>query len=318
MRTDRGYNLNLFILLAFSILTGGNNEADAFSSFTQNLRPSTSLYGVLSPSQIVKASTSKKKSTPTTPIEESQGYYRLVLAEITCRQERILDALERELRKTDLPDEENDKESGRRSKKAKKIQKITQRQAEISILLESVQQIEKILRRKVSMSSVRHSIVELGFDSILTEPIDDWMTERTFNKEFGRPKGFDGLIFYTPLGVPILVGTQGSHGDETLRQVSQGMDLWFQVEGYCGSRVLLRTSLMRSLKGSKYCTQMAADLAAHYSDSRWENNVPIMYTDSRHVAKRGSKSGQMKKRKSFGRIIGHPDAVSKITNGRES
>jgi len=306
---------NLLIFLAFS--TFRLKKIEAFSPSTRNLRPSSYLYGVLSPSQIVRASKSKRKPTSTTNSKDSLDYFRLVLKEITFRQERILDALERELQKKDTLGEDSDETLELEKTVAKRFKKIAQRQAEILHTLTQVQKIEKILKRSTTLLSVREAIVKLGFESILSEPVDDWMSQQAIQKEFGRPKGFDGLIFYTSLGVPILVGTQGSHSDETLRQVSQGMDLWFQVEGYCGSRVLLRTSLKRSLKGSKRCNQMAADLAAYYSDFRWETEVPIMYTDSRHVAKRGTKAGQMKKRKSFGCIVGHPAMVSNVADGKE-
>lgn len=303
------------ILLVVSTFWCG--KIKAFCPNTRHLRPSTNLNGVLSSSQIVSASNPKRNPTLTTPTQDSIDYFRKVLEEITLRQERILDALERELQKKDTQGEESEDPLKYDKTVIKRIKKIAQRQAEISNTITEVQQIEKQLKRNTPFRSVREAIVKLGFESILNEAVDDWITQKAIQHEFGRPKGFDGLIFYTPLGVPILVGTQGSHSDETLRQVSQGMDLWFQVEGYSGSRVLLRTSLKRNLKGSKCCNQMAADLAAYYSDFRWETDVPIMYTDSRHVAKRGSKSGQMRKRKSFGCIVGHPATVSDVADGKE-
>ena len=64
---------------------------------------------------------------------------------------------------------------------------------------------------------------------------------------------------------------------------------------------------MRGMMGSKQCKQYAANIAAKYSI--WGEGyeaVPVMYTDSRKVAKRGSKVGSMKKKKSLGRIMGYP------------
>ena len=103
---------------------------------------------------------------------------------------------------------------------------------------------------------------------ILDRPEDTWKivtAESSSKGEFGRPRGFDGPVFYSPLGVPILVGKPRAESDGILRKVSQGSDLWFQVEDYEGSRVLLRSSLKRGVKDSKKCLQMAADLAALYS-----------------------------------------------------
>lgn len=281
------------------------------------------LYGVLSTSQIVRASSSynnknknKKRRNNTavaqTTPPDSLGYFRLVLEEITFRQERIIEALDQELGKKGEKDEAHDL--------ARKIDRIANRRAEVCIALEKVTEMKNTLKkeRETSLPSVRRSIVDLGFESVLNDSSLWLLSNSKRSREFGRPRGFDGPVYHTPLGVPVLVGTQGSHNDELFRSISQGTDLWFQAEeGYRGSRVLLRTSLVRGLKGSKACTQMAADLAAYYSDFRWDDDVPIMYTDSRHVAKRGTKAGQMKKRKSLGCMVGHPGAVVKDIEGNK-
>ena len=95
-----------------------------------------------------------------------------------------------------------------------------------------------------------------------------------------------------------------------MRQAAQGKDMWFQVDDYNGSRVLLRSSLAKGTDGSKRCRQMAADLAAKFSLWGEYEQVPIMYTDSRKVAKRGSKVGSMKKSKALGTMYGYPGNVS--------
>jgi len=170
--------------------------------------------------------------------------------------------------------------------------------------------------------------------SILDRPKDSWKINTSavtnIDREFGRPRGFTGLVLYSPLGVPILVGKRKTQSDDVLRRIAQGSDLWFQVEDYDGSRVLLRTSLMRGTKNSKRCVQMAADIAAKYSvwgstttttttHRRMDavRSVPVMYTDSKHVAKRGTKVGRMRKRKSLGRLMGRPSNVEEITRGLE-
>ena len=72
---------------------------------------------------------------------------------------------------------------------------------------------------------------------------------------------------------------------------------------------------------------MAADLAAYYSvwgRDHYNNKkidcfdtVPVMYTDSKHVAKRGTKVGRMRKRKSLGRLMGRPSSVESIARELE-
>lgn len=171
----------------------------------------------------------------------------------------------------------------------------------------------------------RSILIQLGFQSILKQSPDTWKTKRAETNANGKPNDFDGLVYYSPRGVPILVGKPKAHKDEVMRRISQGADLWFQVEDYHGSRVLLRTSLKRGFRGSKECMQMAADLAARYSDwfeteydvRRGVSKVPVMYCDSRKVAKRGSKVGQMRQKKSLGRLFGNPKNVEDTTKGKE-
>jgi len=129
----------------------------------------------------------------------------------------------------------------------------------------------------------------------------------------GRPDSFGGLVIESPRGIPILVG-QRRWNDEKLRRVSGGNDLWFQVREGRGARVLLRTSLHRQLRrSSSECMQMAANLAAFFSDARHQPEaVDVMYTSSRRVASRGSRVGQLKPSKRLGLMRAHPSTVATL------
>lgn len=199
------------------------------------------------------------------------------------------------------------------------LDRMISRQQDVNQTIESLKNLQlEVKKLKPTLSdlvSSRNKFNELGFGSILKQPMQSWKTKREKDVEFGRPLGFDGLLFYSPLGVPILVGRMNAHKDDVMRNAAQGSDLWFQVEDYHGSRVLLRSSLVRGTKGSKQCRQMAADLAASYSiwgDGDEFDSVPVMYTDSRNVAKRGSKVGNMKQKKSLGTMFGKPGDVAGI------
>merc|ERR1719491_179106 len=168
------------------------------------------------------------------------------------------------------------------------------------------------------MERIKAQIIKSGYGGIFHQSPSSWKSKQALQNQYGRPHGFDGDVYYSPLGVPILVGRMKAHKDEVMRNAAQGSDLWFQVEDYNGSRVLLRTSLMKGTSGSKACMQMAADLAARYSvwgagagtgGNHKYDSVPVMYTDSRKVAKRGGRVGQMKQKKSLGRIMGMPQNV---------
>ena len=88
-----------------------------------------------------------------------------------------------------------------------------------------------------------------------------------------------------------------------------------QIRQGRGSRVLLRcdSSLGGGKRGgSRDDVQFAADVAAFYSEARAEQLVEVMFTDSRKVAKKGSRVGQMKDKKKLGVVNGYPEEVAGV------
>ena len=255
------------------------------------------------------------KSTPIISLDFLEGTTR----EAQFRQRRILEALREQ---TDKQGQQQqavvDSVNKRREEIQQSITKIQSIQNEIKELKQSPTSGADLN----ALQTIKDKLIELGFQSVISQGPDSWRHVqelwRKSKAEFGRPADFTGLVYKSPHGVPILVGRKGAHNDEVLRRISQGSDLWFQCEDYSGSRVLLRTSLARGLKNSKSCRQAAADLAAYYSDYRRKiESVPIMYTDSKRVAKRGSTKGQMRKRKSLGTMYGYPRNVYDMCQGKE-
>ena len=92
------------------------------------------------------------------------------------------------------------------------------------------------------------------------------------------------------------------------RQVSEGR----------GSRVLLRTSLVRSVaRAPRECMETASDLAAYFSNARHTDEAQVMFTDSRHVAKRGGRVGQLKEAKKLGVIQAKPARVAEVARSAQ-
>ena len=327
--------------------------------------------GVLSHSDIIRASKRNRKKRRRGHHTDHNKYHHSrheaslseVIAEALARQERIRQNLERERERStgiSADEKKGDEKILVKNQRRKLIvqQKLKELQSTIHRLQEFRREISSFDRddgkgKNSPEERIRQGLKDLGFESLLVSSdslTEKWLTVQELENEFGRPNGFTGLVFHSPNHVPILIGKMGAHADETLRRISQGSDLWFQVENYEGSRVLLRTSLCRGYRDSKACMQMAADLAAYYSTSRWrkydddgetihgftagsnssssssnanhnqqqqQHTVNVMYTDSKHVAKRGSKVGRLRKKKSLGRIVARPGAVLEIAKGKE-
>jgi len=275
-----------------------------------------------------KATTGQKRKSPTLRGDNKKNsrcapiisfeFLDGVTREALFRQRRILQALQEQNEQEQNQEEATESVKKRREQVQENMAKLKGIQITIKDLLRSPTADVDL----DELQTIKEQLTELGFQSLMAQGPDKWKHVqelcRNSKAEFGRPAGFTGLVYKSPLGVPILVGRKGAHNDEVLRRISQGSDVWFQVDDYSGSRVLLRTSLAKGLKNSKLCQQAAADLAAYYSDYRGRfESVPIMYTDSKNVAKRGSKKGQMRKRKSLGTVYGYPGNVYAMCKGKE-
>mmetsp|Transcript_39717 Transcript_39717/g.95940 ORF Transcript_39717/g.95940 Transcript_39717/m.95940 type:complete len:372 (-) Transcript_39717:251-1366(-) len=346
-----------------AFFTPGSRTKTMTGQNSDESRQSTQLLGVLSRSVIMSNSKTQngRKSkvsgranngssvSAAAPPPVSKWFLMEAMDEAKLRQELILEALDKEREKYEnnksksqdqteescqihTTKEEKHKDDDHRTAE-EKLESIDGRRMEI---LQKMDQL-KALQQKLSQQNTKDDLIvetlqsfkidfaKLGFESILKHHPDTWKIRllQKKKKDYGRPDGFDGLVFYTTRGVPILVGRPKAHKDETLRRIAQGADLWFQVEDYQGSRVLLRSSLQRGLKDSKECKQMAANLAARFSDWYYSTDkdidrtrIPVMYCDSRKVSKRGSRVGKMNHRKKLGRMHGDPRAVEELTNRR--
>ena len=219
-----------------------------------------------------------------TDISLSKSYLLDVIDEAFYRQESAIEAIDREVERQKIQQQLDDSKTDRIEARRDELSNISIKLVNIQSSLQCSQLDEQ------SMEQVKQQICKLGYASIFKQAQSTWKSNKSKEKEFGRPQGFDGQVYYSPLGVPILVGRMNAHKDDIMRNAANGADLWFQVEDYNGSRVLLRTSLMRGTMGSKQCKQMAADLAAKFSvwGERYDS-IPVIYTDSRKVAKRGTK-----------------------------
>lgn len=94
----------------------------------------------------------------------------------------------------------------------------------------------------------------------------------------------------SPSGFEILIGRNNRQNDQLTFRVAGDYDLWFHAQEIPGSHVLLR--LEPGAVPDEGDLQYTANLASYYSRARQSEQVPVVYTQLKHVYKpKGAKPG---------------------------
>jgi predicted ribosome quality control (RQC) complex YloA/Tae2 family protein len=112
--------------------------------------------------------------------------------------------------------------------------------------------------------------------------------------------------YKTPSGFELLIGRNNRQNDLLTFRTAGDYDIWFHTQEIAGSHVLLRLQ-PGSIPEDKDL-QFAANLAAHYSQGRQSEQVPVVYTKPKYVYKpKGAKPGMaIYKQETI--LWGHPQA----------
>ncbi|NEU81307.1 NFACT family protein [Nostoc sp. UIC 10630] len=96
--------------------------------------------------------------------------------------------------------------------------------------------------------------------------------------------------YLTPSGFEVLIGRNNRQNDQLTFRVAGDYDLWFHAQEIPGSHLLLR--LEPGAVAEEADLQFVANLAAYYSRARQSEQVPVVYTQPKHVYKpKGAKPG---------------------------
>jgi len=96
--------------------------------------------------------------------------------------------------------------------------------------------------------------------------------------------------YRTPSGFSVLVGRNNRQNDDLTFRFATDYDLWFHSQEIPGSHVLLR--LPAGAVPDDRDLQYTANLAAYHSRATQSHQVPVVYTEPRHVFKpKGAKPG---------------------------
>ena len=96
--------------------------------------------------------------------------------------------------------------------------------------------------------------------------------------------------YRSPSGFEVLIGRNNIQNDQLTFRVAGDYDLWFHAQEIPGSHVLLR--LEPGTVAEETDLQFTANLAAYFSRARQSDQVPVVYTQPKHVYKpKGTKPG---------------------------
>ena len=103
--------------------------------------------------------------------------------------------------------------------------------------------------------------------------------------------------YRTPEGDTILLGRTGQQNEAVTFDIANPGDLWVHARDLPGAHVIVRAA---GAEPSEETIEMAARLAAYYSDGRNSTTVPVDVTERRHVRKiRGAGPGMVTYRNEY-------------------
>ena len=175
----------------------------------------------------------------------------------------------------------------------KRHQKLKRARAAVEPLLQEVrleqeylEQIESILAQvdEYQTASDLQTLEEIREELIEQKYLDAQQHSRRTTDE-SKPHRYT-----TPSGFELWIGRNNRQNDRLTFRTAGDYDLWFHAQEIAGSHVLLR--LEPGAVPDQADLQFAADLAAYHSRARQSDQVPVVYTEPKHVYKpKGAKPG---------------------------
>ena len=175
----------------------------------------------------------------------------------------------------------------------KRHQKLKRSRAALIPLLEAAQS-EIAYLEQVEVAISQPEQYQVPDDLLSLGEIRDELIQQNYlevrDRRSSAPPSTDFRRQQTPGGHEILIGRNNRQNDQLTFRLAGDYDLWFHAQEIPGSHVLLR--LQAGDIPDESDLQFTADLAAYYSRARQSDQVPVIYTEPKHVYKpKGAKPG---------------------------
>ena len=132
---------------------------------------------------------------------------------------------------------------------------------------------------------------EQDFNDIRTELTDGGYIRQRGKKQPGFQRASKPREFRSSAGLRILVGRNNRQNDKLTLKTANNNDIWFHTKNIPGSHTVLVT---QGRQPTETAMEQAAQLAALHSRAKDSSQVPVDYTQIRHVSKpAGAKPGMV-------------------------
>lgn len=161
--------------------------------------------------------------------------------------------------------------------------------AEVNQEIHYLAQVEDALSQLEEYYSAEdlQTLEEIGDELIQQGYLENPEQRQQANSDESHPHRYQ-----SPSGFEAWVGRNNRQNDQLSFRLAGDYDLWFHTQEIPGSHVLLR--LQPGAVPEQADLQFAADLAAQYSQGRQSDQVPVVYTEPKHVYKpKGAKPGMV-------------------------
>jgi predicted ribosome quality control (RQC) complex YloA/Tae2 family protein len=164
------------------------------------------------------------------------------------------------------------------------------RNSEAEILSQLEQTAQEIQYLESVLLLMEQSSDPGNLEAIRAELAEEGYLKSRGRKKDKRPKSVP-MRFLSSEGFEILVGRNNVQNDELTLKTASNKDLWFHTKSVPGSHVVIRT---QGKTPGEQTLREAAVLAAWHSKGRMSGQVPVDYTEIRHVSKpSGAKPGMV-------------------------
>ncbi len=160
--------------------------------------------------------------------------------------------------------------------------------AEVNTEIEYLEQVDAVISQidNYQTSEDLQALEEIREELITQKYLEDVEYRRRISNQVTT----NFYRYKTPGGFEVLIGRNNRQNDQLTFRVAGDYDLWFHAQEIPGSHVLLR--LEPGAIAEVNDLQFTADLTAYYSRARQSEQVPIIYTEPKHVYKpKGAKPG---------------------------